>query len=141
MKIGVMLSDLLQSLFKRPVTEMYPFVKRKPPERLRGELHYTSENCTGCMLCTKDCPSNAIELITIDRKAKKFVMRYHVDRCTFCAQCVTSCRFKCLSMSNEQYELAALTKEPFTVNYGNESDVKALLAAVAPAQPEPSTKA
>ncbi len=141
MKISGMLSDLLRSLFKRPATEQYPFIKRKPPERLRGELHYDPSNCSGCMLCMKDCPANALELIVIDRKAKRFVMRYHADRCTFCAQCVSSCRFKCLNMSNEEYELAALTKAPFTVHYGNESDIQAILEAVAPANTEPAAKA
>ncbi|MCS7060734.1 MAG: 4Fe-4S dicluster domain-containing protein [Anaerolineae bacterium] len=141
MKIGAMLGDLLRSLFRRPVTERYPFVKRAPPERLRGALRYDPANCSGCMLCMKDCPANALELITIDRKAKKFVMRYHADRCTFCAQCVASCRFKCLNMSNEQYELAALTKAPFTVHYGNESDIQALLDAVAPTNSAPTAKA
>lgn len=128
MKLGIMLGDLVRSLFSRPVTEKYPFEKRKPPERLRGELVWNPQNCSGCMLCVKDCPANALELITLDRKNKRFVMRYNVDRCTYCAQCVQSCRFKCLAMSNEQYELAALTKQPFTVYYGNEADVEGLLA-------------
>jgi hypothetical protein len=34
-------------------------------------------------------------------------------------------------MSNEQWELASLTKEPFTVYYGREEDVQNLLARFA----------
>jgi len=64
----------------------------------------------------------------VDRAAKRFVLRYHIDRCTFCAQCVQTCRFGCLQMSNEQWELAATRKEPFDVYYGLEADVDALLA-------------
>ena len=79
------------------------------------------------MLCVKDCPSDAIELITIDKVAKKFVMRYHADRCTYCAQCVLSCRFKCLEMSSEDWELASANKQPFEVYYGREEDVAFLL--------------
>ena len=111
--IAGMLKDVVESLFKRPMTEKYPFEKHPAPDRLRGELMWNPEKCTGCCLCNKDCPSNAIELITIDKKAKRFVMEYHADRCTYCAQCVQNCRFECLSMSNTQWELAALSKQPF----------------------------
>lgn len=129
--IGVMLGDIVHSLFIRPATEFYPFVRNPDPERLRGKLIWNPEKCSGCQLCVKDCPSEALELIVLDKATKRFVMRYHEDRCTFCAQCVESCRLKCIGMSNEQWELAALTKEPFTVYYGREEDVQNLLARIA----------
>ena len=71
MKFGVMLSDVIRSLFKKPVTRQYPFEKTAAPERLRGKLYWEPSRCTGCMLCCKDCPSNALELTTIDRAAKQ----------------------------------------------------------------------
>ena len=92
---------------------------------------WDGSKCTGCQLCVKDCPANAIELIVIDKVAKRFVMRYHMDRCTFCDQCVQSCRFKCLNLSSEQWELAALSKEPFTVYYGKDEDIQFLLEKAA----------
>lgn len=131
MKIGAMLGDIMRSLFKRPVTERYPFKRYPAPERLRGKLVWDPAKCTGCGLCAKDCPSNALEVIVLDRAAKKFVMRYHMDRCTYCAQCVQNCRFDCLGMSNEQWELASLQKQPFTVFYGKDEDVECLLAKTA----------
>lgn len=124
MRVGTMLRDIIESLFKRPATEKYPFVRRAAPESLRGKLEWDPEKCTGCGLCAKDCPSNAVEVIVIDRAKKQFVVRYHMDRCTFCAQCVQNCRFKCMGMSSEQWELAALGKEPFTVVYGNDENLK-----------------
>ena len=139
-RVGAMLGDVTRSLFKRPVTEKYPFERRAAPERLRGKLYYDPEKCTGCGLCNKDCPSNAIELITLDKKAKRFVLKYHMDRCTYCAQCVQNCRFECLGMSPDQWELAALSKEPFTVYYGKDEDVQAVLAKFTHAKtPEPVT--
>ena len=102
--------------------------RRLRQSRLRGRLHWDPEGCTGCALCVKDCPADAIELITLDRKAKRFVMRYSADRCTFCGQCVENCRFDCISMSSEEYSLAALTHDGFTVYYGNDADVEQVLA-------------
>jgi len=127
MKIAALFQDALHALFQHPVTERYPFERRLEPERLRGALSYNPELCTGCCLCSKDCPSNAIELIVLDRVKKQFVLRYHADRCTFCAQCVQNCRFKCIEMSNDQWELAARSKAPFTIYYGENTDVSALM--------------
>ena len=131
MKFAMMLQDVLRSFVHSPITEKYPFVKKPAPDRMRGKLVWNPEKCSGCCLCSKDCPSDAIELITIDKKAKRFVMRYHEDRCTYCAQCVQNCRFECLGMSNTDWELAALTKAPFDVYYGNDEDVAAVLAKLA----------
>ncbi len=128
MKLGTMLGDTLRSLFKRPITQQYPFVKQNAPEQLRGKLYWNPGSCTGCALCVKDCPANALELVVNDKKAKRFVFRYHEDRCTYCAQCVQSCRFSCLGMSPEQWELASVNKEPFTVYYGSDEDVESFLA-------------
>jgi NADH-quinone oxidoreductase subunit I len=128
MKIGVMLGDVTNSLFRRPVTERYPFERSEAPERLRGQLTWKAENCTGCGLCAMDCPAQAIEVIMIDKKAKRFVIRYHVDRCTFCGQCVYSCRQGSLEMSNDIWEMAALTKEAFTIYSGDEQDIALVLS-------------
>jgi formate hydrogenlyase subunit 6/NADH:ubiquinone oxidoreductase subunit I len=133
--IGAMLGDIVTSLFKRPVTERYPFERRAAPERLRGQLYYDPAKCSGCALCSKDCPSQALELITIDKASKRFVLRYHIDRCTFCGQCVESCRFSCLGMSSADWELASALKAPFTVSYGREEDLEKLLGPAAAGDP------
>jgi formate hydrogenlyase subunit 6/NADH:ubiquinone oxidoreductase subunit I len=131
MTIGSMLSDVFRSFFSKPDTEKYPFVASETPEHFRGKLIWDPEKCTGCQLCIKDCPANAIELLVLDKVNKKFVMRYNIDRCTFCAQCVINCRFDCIQMSEEQWELASTTKEPFEVYYGRDEDVQLLLEKAA----------
>lgn len=126
--IGSMLGDVLHSFFTKPVTRRYPFDRREAPENFRGKLIWDLSNCTGCQLCIKDCPANAIELIVVERASKRFIMKYHADRCTFCSQCVVNCRFKCLNLSSTEWELGALTREPFTVYYGRDVEVEAYLA-------------
>ena len=74
MKIGSMFKDLLTSFFSKPVTEQYPFERPEVAERFRGKLFYDPAKCTGCNLCSKDCPSDALEIVILDRAAKKFGM-------------------------------------------------------------------
>lgn len=131
MKLGAMRRDVLEALFQPPITEKYPFERHDPPERLRGLLTWSGANCTGCGLCAKDCPAVAIEMIVLDRKAKRFVLRYHIDQCTFCGQCVESCRQGCLTMAGNAWELAAYDKSAAVVFYGDENDIHEVMAGVA----------
>ncbi len=126
MRIGAMLGDISRSLFKKPVTEMYPFTRKPAPERLRGKLVFVPDKCTGCKICVRDCPANALELLVVDKATKRFVLRFHSDRCTYCAQCVFSCNFDAISLSHQDWELAALSKDSFAIPCGRPEDVAAL---------------
>ena len=141
MRIGAMLGDVLSSLVRAPVTELYPFERHPAPEHLRGQVVWNSEKCTGCGLCAMDCPALAIELTVVDKAAKKFIFHYHVDRCTFCAQCRVSCRQGCIELSSTIWELAALDRQSYALEYGNAADAETLLAGGAvdnPATPAPN---
>ena len=137
-KIGTMFSDVSSSLFRRPATESYPLERNDAPEHLRGLLHLELSACTGCGLCAMDCPANALQVTMLDRKAKRFVMDYHVDRCAFCAQCTLSCRQGALSMSSEEWELAQLDKSPFLIRFGDPSDVEQVLAGASDSRTAPA---
>jgi len=126
MRIGAMLGDVSRSLFKRPVTELYPFERRETPSRLRGMVVFDATRCTGCKICMRDCPARALDLVVVDKATKRFAMRFHVDRCTYCAQCVVSCNFDALSMSHDDWELAGLTPEQFLRTYGRDEDLALL---------------
>jgi NAD(P)H-quinone oxidoreductase subunit I len=128
MKVTTMFRDLLQSLVSKPATEPFPNPEPNEAQRLRGKLHWTPEQCTGCQLCVKDCPADALKLFTIDKKNKQFVMLYDVGKCTFCAQCVVNCRFGCITMSHDEWALAQENKELFSIFYGTESNVEQVLA-------------
>ena len=139
MTIGTMFQDILESFFKKHATTLYPGERIAPPQRYRGVLSYTPSACIGCSLCVKDCPSDAIELIILDRAAKKYVVKYHMDRCIYCGQCVVNCKFKCIGMSNQDWEHAALDKK-FMVYYGREEDIASYLENGAPPAAKPAGK-
>jgi formate hydrogenlyase subunit 6/NADH:ubiquinone oxidoreductase subunit I len=133
-----MLSDVSRSLLHGPVTQSYPAERHAAPGHLRGLLHLDLSSCTGCGLCTMDCPARAIQVTMLDRKAKRFVMDYHVDRCTFCGQCLQSCNRGSLSMSSNEWELAQLDKAPFLVHFGDPRDVEQALAAATASADKPA---
>lgn len=123
MRIGAMLGEVARTLLSRPATERYPAVRRPEPARLRGLLAWEREKCTGCNLCVMDCPARAIEIVAVDKKAKRFVFTYHADRCTFCAQCVHSCNQGALRLRNEGWELAATDRAGLSERWGLPEDV------------------
>jgi NAD(P)H-quinone oxidoreductase subunit I len=122
-----MFKDIFISFFSNHATENYPLEKPETADRFRGKLFYDPSKCTGCNLCVKDCPANALEIVILDRAAKRYVARYNVAHCIYCGQCVQSCKFKCIRMSNKDWELASLHKETFDVMYGREEDIFTLL--------------
>ncbi len=136
MKIGTMFKDVITSFFWKPATEKYPFERREAPEHFRGRLIWNSEKCTGCGLCSMDCPADAIEMIVLDKKAKRFVMKYHADRCTFCGQCVFSCRQESLEMASKLWELAGPDRSGFTLFFGKEEDIRDVLVNSVPTDPQ-----
>jgi len=130
MRIGTMFKDIFISFFTKHTTQLYPIDRIAPPERYRGVLSYNASTCTGCSLCVKDCPSDAIELVILDRAAKQYVMKYHMDRCIYCGQCMVNCKPKSIAMSNQDWEHAALEKK-FMVYYGKDQDIAKYLENIA----------
>ena len=112
-----MIRQVLQSLFKKPATTLYPFVKTEMPDKFRGKLKYYPERCIGCMLCMRDCPSDAIAIKKIGEK--KFQAEIDLSKCIYCAQCVDSCPKKALE-STKEFELAKLDREKLKVTFGEE---------------------
>ena len=137
MTIGTMFQDIVESFFKKHATQLYPGERTAPPLRYRGVLSYTPSGCTGCSLCVKDCPSDAIELIILDRAAKKYVVKYHMDRCIYCGQCVVNCKFKCIGMSNQDWEHASLNQD-FMVYYGRDEEIAKYVECLTPPVTEPA---
>ena len=83
----------LKNLFKKPVTTSYPFEPYEYPERTRGHIEITIDECIGCGLCTRCCPCGTL---TVD----KIKGTWSIDRfdCIACGYCVEKCPKKCLHM-------------------------------------------
>ncbi len=112
---GMMLKQVLESLFKKPATSRYPFKKSAMPDRYRGKIIFHPQLCIGCMMCVRDCPSNAIAIRSVGDK--KFEADFNLAKCIYCAQCVDSCVKKALE-STKEFELAAVDKEKLKVTFG-----------------------
>ncbi|MBN2452911.1 MAG: 4Fe-4S binding protein [Candidatus Omnitrophica bacterium] len=109
---GKMIKQVLQSLFMKPATLLYPFKKSPMPEHFRGEIIFHPELCIGCQMCVRDCPSRAIKIKKTEDN--KFEAEIDLGKCIYCAQCVMSCPKKALE-STKEFELAVLDKSKLKI--------------------------
>jgi len=106
-RISPMIKEVISRFFSKPVTEKYPFVKAKVPEGFRGKQLFNIDLCISCGLCSRDCPSNAIEMVEVDGKRRPL---FHLDLCIFCYQCAESCPRNAIK-SSVFFELASNDKK------------------------------
>ena len=103
--------EVLSHIFKKPATREYPFEKFAPAEGFRGKQAFDISLCVGCGLCSRDCPSRAIEMIEVNgKKRPKFLL----DRCIFCYQCAESCTRHAIK-STDFFELATTDKSSLVI--------------------------
>jgi formate hydrogenlyase subunit 6/NADH:ubiquinone oxidoreductase subunit I len=112
MKPGRMLKQVIQSFFRKPVTNRYPLEKLEMAEKLRGKLLFHPSRCIGCKMCMRDCTSGAITITKVGEK--QFEAEINLGRCIYCAQCVESCPKDALEFTQE-IELAVLDAEKLKV--------------------------
>ena len=96
---GAMAFEALKGLFTKPATNLYPAAKTSLPDKFRGRIVFKPDNCSGCKLCERDCPANAVLIIKIADKT--FKADIDLARCIYCGQCVDSCPKNCLSFSED----------------------------------------
>jgi len=111
MRIAAFLPEILRHLFKKPATVDYPFVKLEVPKGFRGTPFLHPELCIVCRACVRDCPAEAIDILTVNEAEKKFKMVIHNDRCIHCAQCVESCPTTPKALEMDQlFEIAVFSR-------------------------------
>ncbi len=97
------LSVTFKYLFKKPVTENYPYEKIKMPERARWLHHFKPDKCIMCKLCENICPPKCIAMeIVKDENNKRQLKGYNIaiDRCIFCGLCTEVCPTKAITMTD-----------------------------------------
>ena len=109
---GKMFSQVMGSVFHKPATILYPFVKIDVVDKFRGKLKFNQETCIGCKICMRDCPSNAIDIQKVAEKKFKAIVA--LDKCIYCGQCVDSCPKDSLSMTKD-FELAQFDRKHLQV--------------------------
>ena len=85
--------EALSNLFKPPVTTTYPAEPAKYPERSRGHIDITIDECISCGMCVRACPSSAL---AVDKAQGTWTIN-RFD-CIACGFCVVKCPKKCLTM-------------------------------------------
>lgn len=118
---GKILRQVLHSVIRKPATLNYPAVKSAMPKHYRGKIKFISEKCIGCMMCMRDCPSNAIKIKKIGDK--RFEAEFDLGKCIYCAQCVDSCLKGALEITDE-FELAQLDPTKLKVVFHARSEDK-----------------
>jgi NADH-quinone oxidoreductase subunit I len=106
------LTVTLRTMTKRSVTQQYPHVMPDLPPRTRGVIAFKEENCTVCMLCSRECPDWCIYIEShkdvmppktpgARARTRNVLDRFAIDfaLCMYCGICVEVCPFDALFWS------------------------------------------
>jgi formate hydrogenlyase subunit 6/NADH:ubiquinone oxidoreductase subunit I len=120
-----------KTMSRRSVTRQYPHVKPDLPARTRGVIALIEENCTVCMLCSRECPDWCIYIDSHKEqvapkeggraRTRNVLDRFAIDYalCMYCGICVEVCPFDALHWSPEfeyaEYDHESLTHEMDTL--------------------------
>jgi len=88
-----MLSNSLKNLVSKPATRLYPAVPANIQPNCRGRIEYDMNKCIWCMMCSRRCPTVAIESDKAAQTHKVFRMR-----CIACGACVEACPTDAITM-------------------------------------------
>jgi NADH-quinone oxidoreductase subunit I len=129
-RIGLLkgLGVTLKTMLKPATTAQYPHVKPDLPPRTRGVIALMEENCTVCMLCSRECPDWCIyidshkDVVPPKEEGARARTRNVLDRfaidfalCMYCGICIEVCPFDALFWSPEfeysTYSIRELTHE------------------------------
>ncbi|HUI69796.1 MAG TPA: 4Fe-4S binding protein [Spirochaetia bacterium] len=111
---GRMMAETISSLFSRPATIGYPFVRFSMPKGFRGPPKFDSRKCIGCRLCIRDCPTDAITITKVADRT--FEAAVDLGKCLSCGQCAETCPRKVITMSSD-FELFQPQKDALKVTF------------------------
>jgi NADH-quinone oxidoreductase subunit I len=121
----------LKTMTRPAATRQYPHVKPDLPARSRGVIALIEENCTVCMLCSRECPDWCIYIDSHKEqvapkeggraRTRNMLDRFAIDfaLCMYCGICVEVCPFDALHWSPEfeyaEHQIEKLTHEMDTL--------------------------
>jgi NADH-quinone oxidoreductase subunit I len=121
----------LKTMTRPAATRQYPHVKPDLPARTRGVIALIEENCTVCMLCSRECPDWCIYIDSHKEtvapkeggraRTRNILDRFAIDfaLCMYCGICVEVCPFDALHWSPEfeyaEHQVERLTHEMDTL--------------------------
>ena len=106
LRVSKMFKRAISHIFTHPATSLYPYVEPQLPKDSRGRPIFDATLCVGCGLCSKDCPSQAIEMVEFNAYKRP---QFRLDRCIFCYQCAETCRRGAIK-SSAFFEMATTDK-------------------------------
>jgi NADH-quinone oxidoreductase subunit I len=126
------MSVTMRTMLRPAITTQYPHVKPDLPPRTRGVIALKEENCTVCMLCSRECPDWCIYIDShkdvmppktagARARTRNVLDRFAIDYalCMYCGICVEVCPFDALFWSPHfEYstdDLTTLTHEMDTL--------------------------
>lgn len=109
MSIPRLITEVIRTLFKKPVTRHYPFERPELAEGFRGKPVLNIDECVGCGMCSRDCPTGAITMVFYP-KVKRRAPSFDYSKCIFCYQCIDSCPWDAIKPSKE-FELATTERD------------------------------
>jgi len=108
-----LLNAIFDAVMARPDTVGYPFGELELPEGYRGAIVIDADKCTGCGLCVRDCPADALRL---EKKSRdEFRLIHYPARCAYCGQCEDSCQRGAIGHSNALVGATARPRELIVV--------------------------
>lgn len=99
-----------KQMFRPKFTRQYPEEKWTPPSSFRGRPVLVMnddgfERCVACGLCSRVCPSLAIEVqaAETERDKERYPVKFEINmiRCIFCGFCEEVCPEEAIVMSDE----------------------------------------
>jgi NADH-quinone oxidoreductase subunit I len=121
----------LKTMTRPAATRQYPHVRPELPARTRGVIALIEENCTVCMLCSRECPDWCIYIDSHKEqvapkeggraRTRNILDRFAIDfaLCMYCGICVEVCPFDALHWSPEfeyaEHQIGNLTHEMDTL--------------------------
>lgn len=113
------LSITMKYFFSKKVTEQYPEVKPKLPQRSIGSFGFDEDKCIACGICEDSCPNGVIKVdFSKDEKGRRVFENYRMNLgyCLFCGICVRVCP-KSAVYSKPDFDIVCYSKEQTVHNW------------------------